>query len=84
MVRKHPHMFLGAQLVVINKIELAETMGVSIEALTEDVHKLKPDIQVIATSCKTGAGIDDVAAAICSPSEKEHGDARTFHRLDPG
>ncbi|MCE0497429.1 MAG: hydrogenase nickel incorporation protein HypB [Methylacidiphilales bacterium] len=64
MVRKHPHMFLGAQLVVINKIELAETMDVSVEALTGDVHKLKPDLRVIPTSCKTGAGIDDVARAI--------------------
>ena len=64
MVRKHPHMFLGAQLVVINKIELAETMGVSVEDLTNDVHKLKPDLRVIPTSCKTGAGIDDVVLAI--------------------
>jgi hydrogenase nickel incorporation protein HypB len=64
MVRKHPHMFMGAQLVVINKIELAETMEVSIDALIEDVHKLKPDLRVIPTSCKTGAGLDDVAMAI--------------------
>ena len=64
MVRKHPHMFLGAQLVVINKIELAETMGVSVDALVADVHKLKPDLRVIPTSCKTGAGIDEVAMAI--------------------
>ena len=26
MVRKHPHMFLGAQIVVINKLDLAEVM----------------------------------------------------------
>jgi hydrogenase nickel incorporation protein HypB len=64
MVRKHPHMFLGAQLVVINKVELAETMEVSVDDLIRDVHKLKPDLRVIPTSCKTGAGIDDVAAAI--------------------
>src|SRR6202171_5069837 len=64
MVRKHPHMFLGAQLVVINKIELAETMEVSVEKLIDDVHKLKPDLRVIPTSCKTGAGLDDVALAI--------------------
>ncbi len=27
MVKKHPHMFLGADVVVINKIDLAEAMG---------------------------------------------------------
>ncbi|HEX4086799.1 MAG TPA: hydrogenase nickel incorporation protein HypB [Chthoniobacteraceae bacterium] len=64
MVRKHPHMFLGAQVVVINKTDLAEVMGVSIEELTRDVHTLKPDIKVIPTSCKTGAGVDEVAAAL--------------------
>ena len=64
MVRKHPHMFLGAAVVVINKTDLAEVMGVSVSDLTSDVHKLKPDIKVIPTSCKTGAGIDDVAAAL--------------------
>jgi hydrogenase nickel incorporation protein HypB len=64
MVRKHPHMFLGAAVVVINKIDLAGAMGVSIEELTRDVHTLKPDIKVIPTSCKTGAGLDDLAAAL--------------------
>jgi hydrogenase nickel incorporation protein HypB len=64
MVRKHPHMFLGAEIVVINKIDLAEAMDVSVDALASDVHKLKPDITVIPTSCKTGAGVDQVAEAL--------------------
>jgi hydrogenase nickel incorporation protein HypB len=64
MVRKHPHMFLGAQIVVINKIDLAEVMGVSIDDLIRDVHTLKPDIRVIPTSCKTGEGVGDVASAL--------------------
>jgi hydrogenase nickel incorporation protein HypB len=57
-------MFLGADIVVINKLDLAEVMGVSIAELTRDVHTLKPDIKVIPTSCKTGAGINEVAAAL--------------------
>jgi hydrogenase nickel incorporation protein HypB len=64
MVRKHPHMFLGAQLVVINKTELAEVMDVSVEQLVKDVHTLKPGLEVIPTSCKTGAGLDAAVAAI--------------------
>ena len=63
-VRKHPHMFLGAQVVVINKIDLAEAMTVSVDSLTRDVHTLKPDIKVIPTSCKTGAGIDQVVETL--------------------
>jgi hydrogenase nickel incorporation protein HypB len=64
MVRKHPHMFLGAQIVVINKIDMAEAMEVSVDALAGDVHTLKPDIKVVPTSCKTGEGIDDIAEAL--------------------
>ena len=64
MVRKHPHMFLGADLVVINKIDLADAMGVDVQQLVHDVHTLKPAVQVIPASCKTGAGLDEIAALI--------------------
>ncbi len=56
MVRKHPHMFLGAQIVVINKIDLAAAMEVSVEDLTRDVHTLKPDIKVIPDQLQDGSG----------------------------
>jgi hydrogenase nickel incorporation protein HypB len=61
MVRKHPHIFLGADVVVINKIDLAEAMNVKVEDLTGDVHTLKPDIKVFPTSCKDGTGLGAVA-----------------------
>src|SRR5438876_8400276 len=58
MIKKHPHMFLGAQVVVINKIDLAEAMGVPVAQLEHDVHKLNPEIRVIATSFNTGEGLE--------------------------
>jgi hydrogenase nickel incorporation protein HypB len=64
MVKKHPHMFLGADLVVINKIDLAEAMGVRVENLIADVHTLKPGLKVIPTSCKNGIGVDEVATTL--------------------
>ena len=64
MVKKHPHMFLGADIVVINKIDLSEAMGVSVDELKQDVHRLKPEIKVITTSCKHGQGVDEVATAL--------------------
>lgn len=63
-VKKHPHMFLGAQVVVINKAELARTMDVSIEALAQDVHRLNPDIKIIPISCRNGMGILELASAL--------------------
>jgi hydrogenase nickel incorporation protein HypB len=64
MVRKHPHMFRGAEVVVINKADLAQIMGVEVEQLARDAHTLKPDIRVVPASCKTGAGIDELAALL--------------------
>jgi len=64
MVKKHPHMFLGAEIVVINKIDLADAMEVKVEQLVRDVHTLKPDIRVVPASCKTGEGLDEVAALL--------------------
>lgn len=64
MVRKHPHMFLGAWIVVINKRDLADAMGVDFAALVRDVHTLKPDIRVIVTSARTGEGVDELAEAL--------------------
>ena len=62
MVRKHPHMFLGANLVVVNKVDLAAAMEVSVDDLKADVHKLKPDLKVIPTSCKSGIGLEELTA----------------------
>jgi len=64
MVRKHPHMFMGSEIVVINKTDLAQAMDVSVDDLIKDVHEIKPSIKVIPTSCKTGAGISEVADAL--------------------
>ena len=64
MVRKHPHMFRGAEVVAINKIDLAEVMGVQVEQLAKDVHTLKPDIRVVPTNCRSGAGIDELATLL--------------------
>lgn len=64
MVRKHPHMFLGANLVVVNKVDLAAAMEVSVGDLAADVHKLKPDIKVIPTSCKNGLGLDELTTCL--------------------
>jgi len=64
MIKKHPHMFLGADIVVINKIDAAEIMGVKVEQLVRDVHTLKPDIRVVPASCKTGIGVDEIAELV--------------------
>jgi len=65
-VEKHPLIFQDADLVVINKIDIAEAVGASVEKMVDDVKKLNPDVQVITSSLKTGKGLDEILAAIDS------------------
>ena len=61
---KHPYVFAEADLVVINKVDLKDAMGVDIEAIREDVRKIKPGVPVVATCMKTGEGVEEIAAAL--------------------
>lgn len=60
MVTKHPYIFREADLVVINKIDLAQAMKVSVESITKDVRQLRPELKTIPTNCLTGQGIEDI------------------------
>ena len=64
MVVKHPMMFLDAQTVAINKIDLAGAMGVDPNKLSTDVSLLNPKAATIHTSCRNGTGIDAVIQSL--------------------
>ena len=63
-VEKHPLIFKDADLVVINKIDIAEAVGADSDKMVADVVKLNPDVQVIKTSLKTGEGFKDIMEAL--------------------
>lgn len=60
MVIKHPYIFLEADLVAINKIDLTKAMGVSPQKLTEDIYKINPTVKVVQTNCIKGEGIEEI------------------------
>jgi len=64
MVVKHPMMFLDAQTVAINKIDLAGAMEVDPNKLRADVTRLNPKAITVNTSCRSGAGIDEVVRSL--------------------
>jgi hydrogenase nickel incorporation protein HypB len=64
MVLKHPMMFLGADVVAINKVDLAKAMEVEPEKLSADVAKLNPKAATVNTSCKSGKGVEEVIKAL--------------------
>lgn len=63
---------VGADLVVINKTDLAEIMGVRVSELALDAHVLKPDTPVLPASCKTGEGLDETAALLAPQKDTAH------------
>jgi hydrogenase nickel incorporation protein HypB len=64
MVVKHPFIFMDADVVVINKVDLAQAMNVDIEQLEKDVKTVNPKAKVVATNCRSGEGVGKVAEAL--------------------
>jgi len=64
MVVKHPFIFMEANVVAINKIDLAEHMNVNVSQLERDVEKINPKAKVVRVSCKNEIGIDKVLSAL--------------------
>ena len=71
---KHPYIFKDSNLIIINKIDLADAVGASTDKMVADAKKLNPDVKVITTSLKEGKGLDEVIEAIkdAKSHEAEH------------
>lgn len=55
---KYPQMFLNADAVVLNKLDLAPLVEFNVPAFERRVRDLKPGAPVFVLSCRTGEGID--------------------------
>jgi hydrogenase nickel incorporation protein HypB len=54
---KYPHMFACADLVVVNKTDLLPYVDFDVAALARRARSLRPDVQVVPLSVKTGDGV---------------------------
>jgi hydrogenase nickel incorporation protein HypB len=61
---KHPLIFKDADLVIINKVDIADAVGADSDKMVADVKEINPDINVIKSSLKTGEGLDEIISAI--------------------
>ncbi|MHA2139940.1 MAG: hydrogenase nickel incorporation protein HypB [Candidatus Thorarchaeota archaeon] len=64
MVKKHPLTIKRADMVVINKVDLADALEFDIGALESDVREVDATIPVFRVSSKTGLGIDALVQAL--------------------
>jgi len=67
MIVKHPHIFMDAAVLAINKKDLAGIMEVDVEGLKRDALAVKPGLKVVFTNARAGEGIDGLIAALELP-----------------
>jgi hydrogenase nickel incorporation protein HypB len=56
--RKYPHMFSAADLIVINKTDLLPYVDFDVDRLTTDARALRPEVEVLTLSARTGENVD--------------------------
>ena len=58
-VRKYPSLFLKAEAVIINKIDLLDFMDYDIDQVIKDCKTHNPKTEIFKTSIKTGEGFTE-------------------------
>ena len=54
---KYPTIFNGADLALITKVDLAEAAGFQREEALNNLQEVRPEIEVLETSARTGQGM---------------------------
>ena len=68
-VEKHPIIFQTSDVIIINKIDLADAVGADVDKMVADAKKLNPNVQVITSNLKEGTGLDDIIQVIKDKKE---------------
>lgn len=61
MPRKRGPGITESDLLVINKIDIAQYVRTDIGIMESDAHRVRDNRPVVLTDCLTGVGIDDIA-----------------------
>jgi len=60
MVRKHPKIFAQTDILVLNKIDLADAVGVNPERVMSDYTRINPHGKAVLTDARHEIGIDEL------------------------
>ena len=63
-VIKHPYIFREADVIVLNKMDMAKPMKVNLSKLERDARQVNPTAFLIKTNALSGKGIPDVIEAL--------------------
>jgi len=64
VIEKHPAMFESADLVVLNKVDIAEAVEVDLTQPEADLAAMRPGLKVVRTNCLAGEGVEEVVEAL--------------------
>ena len=64
MIVKHPMMFVDADVVAVNKVDMAEAFGTDMGKIEADLRGLNSRAVSVRTSAKLGQGIDRLLVAL--------------------
>lgn len=62
---KYPGMFAAADLLVINKTDLLPHVDFSLEACEANARRIRPGLEVLRVSARTGEGMEGLLAWVC-------------------
>jgi len=66
VVRKHPMLVQSADLVVVNKVDIAAAVGTDCDRIRADVEDVAPGTPVFETDARHEVGIDALAEAVAA------------------
>ncbi len=61
---KHPYIFREADVIVLNKVDLARAMKVNPSRLERDAYRINPHAPFIKTNALTGKGVPQIVHAL--------------------
>ncbi len=64
---KYPDMFAAARLMVLNKTDLLAHVDFSVERCIDYARRIRPDIEVLQVSARTGEGLDALLDRLLLP-----------------
>jgi len=64
MVRKHPAIFAFSDVIVINKVDLAQAMEVDPKILERDAKRTNPAAKIIMMDARRSKGMDELMKAL--------------------
>jgi hydrogenase nickel incorporation protein HypB len=68
---KYPGIFRKAELMILNKVDLLPYVPFKIDLARENARSINPQIEIIETSCTTGAGFDEWLKWLAARAEKK-------------